>query len=166
MRAWLRSQGLWQIISGTEVKPTTPAITTSTAATTISDAEAAWNNRDDQAFGSLVLWISPAIRQRVALQTSSAAVWTLIATKYGVQSPSLLFMDFQQAISMQLSAANPAPKIAEMSEHFGCLTTGNVAIPAMVQAMILLAALPLEYDQLSATILNTTTTANLMFNNV
>ena len=55
MRAWLRSQGLWQITSGTEVKPTAPAVTTSTAAASVADAVANWNNRDDQAFGSLVL---------------------------------------------------------------------------------------------------------------
>ena len=36
----------------------------------------------------------------------------------------------------------------------------------MVQAMILLAAMPSEFDSLSATILNTTTATNLTFNHV
>ena len=146
MRAWLRSQGLWQITSGAEVKPTAQAVTTSTAAASVADALANWNNRDDQAFGSLVLRLTPAIRQRVASQTSSATAWTFIATEYGVQGPSQLFMDFRAAISMKILAANPAPQIVEMAEHFGHLTTGQVAIPAIVQAMILLAAMPSGYD--------------------
>ena len=50
------------------------------------------------------------------------------------------------AISIKISAANPAPKIAEMAERFGRLTTGKVEIPPMVQAMILLVAMPSEFD--------------------
>ena len=58
MKAWLRSQGLWQITSGAEQKPPPAPPLTATNATLVADASAKlqnWSNKNDQAIGSLVL---------------------------------------------------------------------------------------------------------------
>ena len=64
MRAWLRSQGLWQIASGVETRPVEPSTGTSAAALKVAARQTLWDNKNNQAFGSIVLRLAPSIRQR------------------------------------------------------------------------------------------------------
>jgi hypothetical protein len=50
-----------------------------------------------------------------------------------------------------------------MADKFQHLTVQNITIPELVQAMVLLAAIPCDYDILSSTILSMTETSQLTF---
>jgi len=52
----------------------------------------------------------------------------------------------------------------EMNENFQHLTAAQVVIPEIVQAMILLNAMPKEYDRVTQTTLQTMEQSKLMFN--
>jgi len=62
--------------------------------------------------------------------------------------------------------ANPAIDIMAMNEHFQCLTAATIIIPEIVQAMILLNAIPKEYDRVAQTTLQTMEQSKLTFNYV
>jgi len=51
-----------------------------------------------------------------------------------------------------------------MNKNFQCLTAAQVAIPEIVQAMILLNAMPKEYNGVAQTTLQTQEQSKLMFN--
>ena len=80
--------------------------------------------------------------------------------------PSAIFADFKNAISKKISAAIPAIDIMEMYKSFQCLMAATIVIPEVVQAMILLNAMPKEYNGVAQTTLQTTEQSKLMFNYV
>jgi hypothetical protein len=163
MRAWLRSQGYWQVVSGAEKKPVLPPQATSAQATELGPSIMAWENKNDQAFGSIILRLAPSLRQRANAKSTAKQVWELLATNYGVDGPSQAFIDFRTAITIKILANNPSPSISQMANKFQHLTAQNIAIPELVQAMVLLAAMPRDFDSLSSTVLSMTETAQLTF---
>jgi hypothetical protein len=163
MRAWLRSQGFWQVISGAELKPLLPPQATAAQTTETGARITTWENKNDQAFGSIVLRLAPLLRQRANAKTTAKQVWELLATDYGVDGPSQAFINFRMAITIKIPANNPSPSISQMADKFQRLTAQNIAIPELVQAMVLLAAMPCNYDSLASTVLSTTETSQLTF---
>ena len=57
MRPYLQSQGMWHIVNGDEPKPRAlAAMATNAAEVAAREAEHKdWNNKDDQAFGAIML---------------------------------------------------------------------------------------------------------------
>jgi hypothetical protein len=163
MRAWLRSQGFWQVVSGAELKPILLPQATAVQTTEIGARITAWENKNDQAFGSIVLRLAPSLRQHANTKTTAKQVWELLATDYGVDGPSQAFIDFRTAITIKIPANNPSPSISQMADKFQRLTAQNIAIPELVQAMVLLTAMPRDYDSLSSTVLLTTEASQLTF---
>jgi hypothetical protein len=163
MRAWLLSQGFWQVVSGAELKPVLLLQATAAQTTEIGARITAWENKNNQAFGSIVLRLAPSLRQHANAKTTAKQVWELLATDYGVDGPSQAFIDFRMTITIKIPANNPSPSILQMADKFQRLTAQNIAIPELVQAMVLLAAMPRDYDSLSSTVLLTTETSQLTF---
>jgi hypothetical protein len=163
MCAWLRSQGFWQVVSGAELRPMMPLQATAAQTLEIGACITAWENKNDQAFSSIVLRLAPSLRQRANAKTTAKQVWELLVTNYGVDGPSQAFIDFRTAITIKIPANNPSPSISQMADKFQRLTAQNIAIPELVQAMVLLAAMPRDYDSLSSTVLSTTETTHLTF---
>ena len=62
--------------------------------------------------------------------------------------------------------ASPALDIMVMNENFQHLTAAQIIIPEIVQAMILLNAMPKEYNGVAQAMLQTTEQSKLMFNYV
>ena len=58
------------------------------------------------------------------------------------------YADFKQVIGIKLSGGNPVSEIDHIGMLFGCLTTNTFVIPAALQAMILLAALPPKWNSI------------------
>jgi len=125
-----------------------------------------WDNKDDQAYGTILLRVNPSIAVIATSSLTAKEVWEALHTAFGTTSPSAIFADFKNAISKKISAANPAINIMEMNESFQCLTAANIIIPEVVQAMILLNAIPKEYDGVAQTTLQTTEQNKLTFNYV
>jgi hypothetical protein len=163
MRAWLRSQGYWQVVSGAEKKPILPPQATTAQTAEVGSSIMAWENKNDQAFGSIILRLAPSLRQRANAKATVKQVWELLATDYGVDGPSQAFIDFRTAITIKIPANNPSPAISQMADKFQRLTAQNIAIPELVQAMVLLTAMPRDFDSLSSTVLSTTETSALTF---
>ena len=86
---------------------------------------------------------------------TAKAVWEALHAAFGTTGPSAIFADFKNAISKNISAANPTIDIMEMNESFQRLIATTIVIPEIVQAMILLNAMPKEYDGVAQTTLQT-----------
>jgi len=101
-----------------------------------------WDNKNNQAYGMILLCVNPS----VAIVTNSAAtanaVWQALQAAFGQTGPLAIFTKFKGAISQKISMANPAINIMTMNEHFQCLMAATIIIPEIVQAMILLNAMP------------------------
>jgi len=150
--AYLKSQGVWRICAGTDRRPTSDTA-----------LQAAWDNRNGQAEGYILLWLSPQCVQAVASKTTTFDIWTELHTVFGVQGPLQLYHDFKQATLHCVHLNDPALDLLEIAQAFGCLTTAAVIIPPIIQAMILLDALPHEYENIGQMLLQTETIATLMF---
>jgi hypothetical protein len=86
-----------------------------------------------------------------------------LQTTFGVQSPALIYAEFHSALMIKIPAANPVLEINRMATIFRRLATERITIPNVVQAMLLLAACPHEYDSVSSTVLQTHTNTTLTF---
>jgi hypothetical protein len=151
MHAFLRLQGLWQLSAGldqcpTEMGPTdgTQAERTANAAT-IND----WDKHDDMAIGHITLHVSPPIQEQIARLNDSSTVWDHLETKYGKSTPTTVYKDFKDVLSVRLLADNnPLPAIEKMAASFQCLSEAKVTVPEQIQAMMLLSALPQKWEML------------------
>jgi len=121
-----------------------------------------WDNKDDQAYGSILLQVNPS----VAAVTTANPIWWALQTTFGQTGPLAIFTEFKSVISQKISVANPTIDIMVMNKNFWCLTAAQVAIPEIVQAMILLNAIPKEYNEVAQTMLQTQEQSKLTFNYV
>jgi hypothetical protein len=128
MQAWLRSQGFWQVISGAEEHSNQPAQSTAAQTVEINTCITAWENKNNQVFGSIVLCLTPSIHQRANTKNTVKELWELFATDYSVDGPSQAFIDFRMAITIKILANNPLPSILQMADKFQCLVTQNITI--------------------------------------
>jgi hypothetical protein len=118
MKSFLRSQGVWQIVAGNQSQPT---VLTSGTAAVIEEAQIkrdAWNNKDDSAFGYMMLRISPSLHHLVMAKNYSSEVWTTLETTFGVQGPALIYTEFKSSLAIKIPAVNPALEINRMATIF------------------------------------------------
>jgi len=123
-----------------------------------------WDNKDDQAYGTILLRVNPSVAVVANSSLTAKEVWEALHTAFGTTGPSAIFADFKNVISKKISAANPAIDIMEMNESFQRLMAANIIIPKVVQAMILLNAIPKEYNGVTQTTLQTMEQNKLTFN--
>ena len=129
MRPYLQSQGTWRIINGNEPKPRTLVATaTNTAEVTAREAEHKdWNNKDDQAFGVIMLRTATSIKQLGQNQTSLKGLWDALVTALGTPGPAILFADFKTTTTIQINPQIPILDITKMLTIFDRLTSNAVA---------------------------------------
>jgi len=123
-----------------------------------------WDNKDDQAYGMILLQVNPSVATVENSALTAKAIWEALHAAFSATGPSAIFADFKNVISKKISLANPALDIMEMSESFQHLMAATIIIPEVVQAMILLNMIPKEYDRVTQTTLQTTEQSKLMFN--
>jgi len=130
---YLKSQGVWQICAGTDKRPDDIASPTTSAAVAERTAlQSAWDNRNDQAEGYILLRLSPQCLQAVASKKTAFEIWTELSTVFRVQGPSQIYADFKQATSHRVCLNDPAPDLLEIARAFGRLTTASIVIPPIV----------------------------------
>jgi len=112
----------------------------------------------------ILLCVNPLVAVIANSSLTAKAVWEALHAAFSTTGPSAIFTDFKNSISKRISMANPTIDIMEMYESFQHLTAATVIIPEVVQAMILLNAMPKEYDGVAQTTLQTTEQSKLMFN--
>jgi len=83
MRAWLRSKGLWQITNGNEKKFPELDPSASSAAREANYKQCMdWDNKDDQAYGTILLRVNPS----VAVVANSSLTAKLCGRRYTLPS--------------------------------------------------------------------------------
>jgi len=137
--AYLKSQGVWRICSGTDKHPIDLQLgSLSQAIMDCIQLQALWDNWNDQAEGYILLWLSPQCFQAVAGKNTAFDIWTELHKVFGVQGPSQLYTDFKLVTTHWVQLNDPAPDLLEIAHAFGHLMAAMVDIPPIVQAMILL----------------------------
>jgi hypothetical protein len=107
------------------------------------------DKRDDMAIGHITLHISPFIQEQIARMNESSTVWDHLEVKYGKSTPTTIYKDFKEVLSVQLLADhNPLPAIEKMAASFQRLSEAKVTVPEQIQAMMLLSALPQKWEML------------------
>jgi hypothetical protein len=156
------SQGYWCITNGTNTKPTQLAAT-ATKYDDREDARAQWDRDDDAVIGTINLHTSASLHNIGATATSSKALWESLLANLGTPGPALIWQDFRTATTTRISMNNPMNDINKIATSLGRLATNGMTLLALIQGMILLAAIPREHDHLAATILQGESTTTLMF---
>ena len=113
---------------------------------------------------TILLWVNLSVAAVANSALTAKAVWEALHAAFSTIGPLAIFTDFKNVISKKISKANPTIDIMEMNESFQHLMAATIVIPEVVQAMILLNAMPKEYDRVTQTMLQTTEQSKLMFN--
>ena len=164
MQSYLQMQEIWEVVIGEYRMPREPVGTTrqqgtgptaTTVAVPPTDAEmaqyraehSAWNKADNKALGALTLRLAPQIRHYRA--ATSRTTWTNLVTAFGGTSMSAIYADFKQVINVKLSGGNPVSEIERMATLFGRLEANQLIVPAALQGLMLLAAMPAKWDNVA-----------------
>ena len=131
--AYLKSQGVWRICAGMDKRPDDIASPATSAAVAERTAlQSAWDNRNDQAEGYILLQLSPQCLQAVASKKTVFEIWTELSTVFRVQGPSQIYADFKQATLHRVCLNDPALDLLEIAHAFSCLTMASIIIPPIV----------------------------------
>jgi len=114
MRAWLQSKGLWKITNGNEKFQELDPSATAAACEANYKQHMDWDNKDNQAYGMILLWVNPLVAVVANSSLTAKAIWEALHAAFGTTGPSAIFANFKNAISKKISAANPAIDIMEM----------------------------------------------------
>ncbi|KAF8662347.1 hypothetical protein AX16_001186 [Volvariella volvacea WC 439] len=88
-----------------------------------------WINRDDQALGCITLRVTDNLKYLIKDNNMSHTAWTWLAEKFGIPNAAIVFGDFHKAMNFRISG-NDNP-----------------------ETMMLLAAIPQKWDNVSMTLL-------------
>lgn len=145
MQAYLMSMDLWEYANGDESE----LIISATSTDDQCLAHKAWKSSNQKALANLVLRVNPTIRVDLDSLGTADTVWNRLKLYFDVVQPTMVFKDFKEAISIRIDASkHPLPQINRLQASVHCLTTNGVAMPEIIQAMILLSALPPQWEML------------------
>ena len=125
-----------------------------------------WDDKDEAAFGAISLQIVHHMwaAALMAANTTSTLVWTAITTTWSQTGISAIYQDYKAAIRIRVGMSNPAKDITCLQTHFERLLANNAPVSAYKQGMILLSAIPDEWDHVAAYYMQTCmSVANVSF---
>ena len=99
MQSYLMSQGYWRITNGQYLKPASLATTNDCYAQVESDRRE-WDNKDDTAYGSIMLRITPSLHNLTTGQIGAKALWDVLAATLGKTGAALIYSEFKAATSI------------------------------------------------------------------
>ena len=145
MQAFLMTMDLWEYTNGTEAEPTLSTPPTKAECT----ARKAWKSANQKALANIILRVTATIRVDLNPLTTADAVWNRLKSYFDVVQPTTIFKDFKEAVSIRIDTSqHPLPQINRLQVSVHRLTTNGVAIPEIIQAMLLLLALPPKWEML------------------
>jgi hypothetical protein len=166
MRAFLRAQGLWQFVNGMIECPDVldPKKSTEDELKINKNALNDWDKHDNMAIGHMTLRLSTSIQEEVSALNTSAGIWERLEERYGKATPTTVYKDFKEALSVRLHAnQNPSPAMDKMAACFQCLTSAEVDVLEQIKAMMLLAALPQKWEMLVSIVTQQRNLDNIKF---
>jgi hypothetical protein len=107
MKALLRSKGLWRLVDGKEMRPSTPA-----------KEQEAWDIKQDRAAGELMLNLMPD--QRVHIRESQddpTAAWKALAALFVQQKASTRFVAYEEFFSIRKRSDESLPALSARVEQ-------------------------------------------------
>ena len=110
------------------------------------------------AFRVIMLQTATSIQQIGQLQTSLKRLWDALVTTLRTLGTAVLFTDFKTTTSVWVNFQNPMLNIIKMLMIFDKLTSNSVIISEIVKAMILIAVILHNIDQLYSYLLQMYTT--------
>jgi hypothetical protein len=190
MKAYLRTKGLWQLVTGNEQRPrdlpsgrvarpaqaatdTTPAVAAVTAIPFPTNAEVSarskekmdWDNKDDQALGIITLKIAHSLRTHIG--ATANVTWNNLSTAFSTPGPAAIFNDFAKVVNLRIQPnRHPASEMNTMWDLFERLKAQNVDIPKVLRALILLNAIPPTLQSVVSVTLQTKDTGELSFDDI
>ena len=121
-----------------------------------------WDESDLQVNSLIALRLSPNLRTH--LGTTSALTWTSLNTTFGQPHFTTIFGEFTEALRVRLSPThNPQVKIQRLWTILECLRANGCILSDYLQGMILLRAIPKEWDNIASMYCNAMTMANITF---
>ena len=83
---------------------------------------------------------------------------------YGKATPTTIYKDFKEALSVHLHAdQNPSPAMDKMAACFQCLISMEVDVPEQIKAIMLLAAFPQKWEMLVSIVTQQCNLENIHF---
>ena len=137
MKAYLLATSIWHVIDRTITHPAA------------GDAGlAAWVTSDDMAQGNIMLQLAVPIHNQVGV--TSADTWGNLLAAFGTVGISHFYRDLKSLVSFKISGGqNPAAEIKWFGMHLQRLTAANIAIPDNIVGMLILVALPAEWNHIA-----------------
>jgi hypothetical protein len=148
MQAFLRSQGLWNMVRGSEPNPPELAADSKPEHIAFHRKEHTdWSNRDNQAIGLIQLQLIDNLYDKVG--ATSFRTWKNLEESFGTLGLAIIHTDFKKAISFKLTGGNPAPEIASLFTLFAHLKANKAELSELYQVMLLIEVLPAKWDSLA-----------------
>ena len=126
------------------------------------DTHVEWEDNNECILGYINLKISASIQQIMTNVTNARMLWNNLVTNYGMTRSAGIFMDFQAVTDWKFDdRKDPQTSINELLAHIDCLTADGLTLPNNIAAMILLKAIPRNWDNFAGMILATTAAEHL-----
>ena len=150
MQAYLRSQGLWNMVRGMQQNPPELGKGSKPDAIALRKKEKIeWSNCDEQVIGIIQLQLIDNLYDKVGL--TSYQTWKNLEEAFGTPGLAIIHADFKKAINFTLSGSNFAPEIANLYTLFAQLKANKAELPEFHQVMLLIEVLPAKWDLLVST---------------
>ena len=150
MQSLLKVLKVWRYTSALVVAPV-PAQGGPTQAN--SDT---WQERQDLATGTMTFYVSGMIQQNIINIGNANTMWTHFQETYGTPSTAGIYVEFKCAINLRICKnEDPMPCVNKLRTIFSYLAMNGLTLLDNAQAMMLLLALPHEWEGFASTLLMT-----------
>jgi len=150
MKLLLQVMGVW-CYANTQVT----AVIAAPSSPTI-EQQATYETNRDKALGTITYYTSTLIRQNLMNVNNPHIAWEQLNTNYGTPGAASVFAEFKCLTWMTIQGnQDPAPAIGQMQSMIGYLASNSLTLPNSAQAMLLLGALPNEWQGFTSTLLAT-----------
>ena len=158
MSDFLGSQHLFGYASGTRTCPAG-----NTPADLITQAD--WDEVDHQVISLIVLRLSANLHTH--LGATAALTWMSLENTFGTPHFTSVFKDFEEVLKIKLQVGhNPQVEIQRIWTILECLQANGCTLTNYIQGMILLHAIPAQWDNIASMYCNGMTQANVSFNDI
>jgi len=121
-----------------------------------TEQQATYETNWDKALGTIMYYTSTLIRQNLMNVNDPHTAWDQLNTSYGTPGAASVFVEFKCLMWMTIQGnQDPAPAINQMQSMIGYLASNGLTLPNSTQAMLLLGALPNEWQGFASTLLAT-----------
>jgi gag-polypeptide of LTR copia-type len=128
-------------------------------------AQADWDEIDLQVKSMISMQLSSNLRTLIG--TTSAATWTNLDQCYGVPHFTGIYKDYELVHSIRLTTGeNPEIRIQKIWTILECLRANGCVLSNYLQGMLLLKAIPKEWDTIAQLYCNGMQMANVTFDGV